>query len=124
MSENNLDIKVANYLKRINEKLPEWLKENKEEVSDILSEIESHIWDRADELSNNGISMESAVEQVLNNMGTPEDIAREYKRRGVPKVYITEDLWPLYTKVLGILSIVVVMVYFVFMIIFLPLSIY
>ena len=74
MSENNIDIKVANYLKRINEKLPEWLKENKEEVSDILSEIESHIWDRADDLSNNGMSMDAAVEQVLSNMGTPEDI--------------------------------------------------
>ena len=117
MNENNVDIKVANYLKRINEKLPEWLKENKEEVSDILSEIESHIWDRVDELLDNGMSTDSAIEQILNNMGKPEDIAREYKRRGVPKVYITEDLWPLYTKVVGILSMVVVLVYVVFMII-------
>ena len=117
MNQNNLDENIKDYLKKIKEKLPEWMKEDKEELKDTISEIEEHIWDRAEELSKKGISMESSVQQVLTNMGTPETIAKEYKRRGNPKVFITEDLWPLYTRVLGILSTVVVTVYLVFMII-------
>ncbi|MFX0074416.1 MAG: permease prefix domain 1-containing protein [Candidatus Hermodarchaeota archaeon] len=117
MEQNDLNEIVKEYVNKIKEKLPEWLKEDKQELIDILDEIEEHIWDRAEELSSNGTSMESAIEQVLTQMGTPQSIAREYKRRGVPKVYITEDLFPLYTKVLGILSIIVVTVYLVFMII-------
>jgi uncharacterized membrane protein len=117
MEQNDLNEMVEDYVNKIKEKLPDWLKEDKQELIDILDEIEGHIWDRAEELSSNGSSMDSAIEQVLAQMGTPQSIAREYKRRGVPKVYITEDLFPLYTRVLGILSIVVVMVYFVFMII-------
>ena len=117
MSQNNMDGMVKDYLKKIKEKLPEWLKEDKEELKDVLSEIEEHIWDKAEELSENGDPTESSIQLALSNMGTPESIAKEFKRRGVPKVYITEDLWPLYTRVLGILSAVVVMVNVVVMII-------
>ncbi len=117
MSQNNMEETIKDYLKKIEEKLPEWMKDDKEELTDILNEIEEHIRDRAEELSNSGISMESSVQQVLTHMGAPEAIAKEYKRRGTPKVFISEDLWPLYTRVLGILSIVVVTVYLVFMII-------
>ena len=117
MSQNNMDGMVKDYLKKIKEKLPEWLKEDKEELKDVLSEIEEHIWDKAEELSENGDPTESSIQLALSYMGTPESIAKEFKRRGVPKVYITEDLWPLYTRVLGILSAVVVMVNVVVMII-------
>ncbi len=117
MSQNNMDGMVKDYIKKIKEKLPEWLKEDKEELKDVLSEIEEHIWDKAEELSEKGDPTESSIQQALSSMGTPESIAKEFKRRGVPKVYITEDLWPLYTRVLGILSAVVVMVNVVFMII-------
>ena len=117
MSQNNIDGMVKDYLKKIKEKLPEWLKEDKEELKDVLSEIEEHIWDKAEELSENGDSTESSIQLALSYMGTPESIAKEFKRRGVPKVYITEDLWPLYTRVLGILSAVVIMVNVVVMII-------
>lgn len=117
MNHNNLDEIIQEYIKKIKEKLPEWMKEDKEELNDVLSEIEEHIWDKADELSDNGTATEESLKQALSYMGRPVDIAREYKKRGVPKVYITEDLWPLYKKVLGILSSVVILIYFVFMII-------
>jgi hypothetical protein len=117
MSQNIMDRMVKDYLKNIKEKLPDWLKDDKEELKDVLSEIEEHIWDKAEELSENGNPTESSIQQALSYMGTPESIAKEYKRRGAPKVYITEDLWPLYTRVLGILSAVVVMVNVVVMII-------
>jgi len=117
MSQKNMDKMVKDYLKNIKEKLPEWLKEKKDELNDILSEIEEHIWDKAEELSDIGTPTESSIRLALAHMGTPESIAKEYKRRGTPKVYITEELWSLYTRVLGILFAVVVMVYVVFMII-------
>ena len=117
MNQDSMDEMVDNYLKKIKEKLPDWLKEDKVELEDVLSEIEEHIWDRAEEFSDNGNPTENSIQLALSHMGTPENIAKEYKRRGVPKVYITEDLWPLYTRVLGILSAVVVMVNVVVMII-------
>ena len=117
MNQDSMDEMVDNYLKKIKEKLPDWLKEDKEELEDVLSEIEEHIWDRAEEFSDNGNPTENSIQLALSHMGTPENIAKEYKRRGVPKIYITEDLWPLYTRVLGILSAVVVMIYLVFMVI-------
>ena len=117
MSQKNMDKMVKDYLKNIKEKLPEWLKAKKDELKDVLSELEEHIWDKAEELSDIGTPTESSIRLALAYMGTPESIAKEYKRRGTPKVYITEELWPLYTRVLGILSVVVVMVNVVFMII-------
>ena len=117
MSQKNMNDMVKDYLKNIKEKLPEWLKEKKDEFKDVLSEIEEHIWDKAEELSDSGAPTETSVRLALTHMGTPESIAKEYKRRGTPKVYITEELWPLYTRVLGILSAVVIVVYVVFMII-------
>ncbi len=117
MSQKNMNDMVKDYLKNIKEKLPEWLKEKKNEFKDVLNEIEEHIWDKAEELSDSGAPTETSVRLALTHMGTPESIAKEYKRRGTPKVYITEELWPLYTRVLGILSAVVIVVYVVFMII-------
>ncbi len=117
MSQENMENIVKDYLRNIKEKLPEWLKEKKDEFKDVLSEIEEHIWDKAEELSDIGAPTESSVRLALAHMGTPESIAKEYKRRGTPKVYITEELWSLYTRVLGILSAVVIIVYVVFMII-------
>ena len=115
MNQNNMDEKLKEYLSRIKEKLPEWLKEDKEELNDVLSEIEEHVLDKAEELSENGSSMESSIQQALTLMGPPESIAKEYKLRGTPKVFVTEELWPLYIRVLGILSAVIIMLYLVFM---------
>ncbi|MFX0044019.1 MAG: hypothetical protein ACFE8L_13985 [Candidatus Hodarchaeota archaeon] len=117
MSQANMDKNVQDFLKKIKEKLPEWLKDKKGELRDVLSEIEEHIWDKAEELSDIGTPTESSVRLALAHMGTPESIAKEYKRRGTPKVYITEELWSLYTKVLGILCAIVFMVNMIFMII-------
>ena len=117
MSQKNMDKMVKDYLKIFKEKLPEWLKEKKSELEGILSELEEHIWDKAEELSDIEKATESSIRLALAHMGTPESMAWEYKRRGTPKVYITEELWPLYTTILGILSAVVVIIYVIFMII-------
>ena len=100
MSEKELNYKIKEYLKEVKNKLPEWLKDKKEH-KEILAELEDHIWSKAEELSKTGQPSLDSVQMAIDHMGTPESIAKEYKRRGTPKVYITEELWPIYKKVIG-----------------------
>jgi len=108
MSQQYMEAMVKEFLKNVKKKLPEWLKEKKKEVKDILVELEEHIWEKAEELSGMAQPTEDSVRLAIAHMGTPESIAREYKRRGTPKYYITEELWPLYTKVLRIILVVII----------------
>ena len=72
-----------------------------------MAELEEHIWSKAEELSGMGQPTIQSVQIAITHMGTPESIAKEYKRRGTPKVYITEELWPSYLRVLGIVFAVI-----------------
>jgi hypothetical protein len=106
MSEKELNNIVQNYLKEVEKKLPEWLKDKKEH-KEILAELEDHIWNKAEELSGMGQPTVETVRTAISHMGKPETIAKEYKRRGTPKFYITEEMWPVYLKVLGIVFAIV-----------------
>jgi hypothetical protein len=111
MSENkNMQKLVRDFKRKVKEKLPEWLKEKKEH-KEILRELEEHIWDKAEELSPTKTPTERTVREAIWDLGTPKDIAKEYKRRGTPKVYITEEWWHYYTKTLGIVLLLVVIGY-------------
>ena len=99
---------IKTFLDDVERKLPFWLKDEKENISDILEELETHIWDRATELAEGGDPSEEQIEIVIEQMGTPSKIASEYKRRGKPKYFITEELFPLYTKILIIVGAVLV----------------
>lgn len=104
MSQNSENVKyVKTYLKQIEEKLPEWLKEKKSELNDLLDEIEQHIWDKIEEITQGQPASLIEVQKAIASMGSPEKIANEYKRRGTPKVYITQELWPIYLKGLKII---------------------
>lgn len=109
MSEKQLERTVKVYLKEVEEKLPEWLKDKKDELRDILQELEEHIWDKAEELSEQGVITDRSVRLALAHMGSPETIAKEYKRRGTPYVYITQELWPYYKTIVGALTGVIVL---------------
>lgn len=102
LSENQKLIKE--FLDEVERKLPFWLKDEKKNVEDILEELETHIWDRATELADGENPSLEDIKQVINQMGTPSKIAGEYKRRGKPKFFITEELWTGYTKVIMIVS--------------------
>jgi len=116
MSDRTTEMLIKDFLKQVKEKLPEWLKEKKDEVQDILNELEGHIREKADDLSSKGYIHEDAVRLAISHMGTPSSIAREYKRRGTPKYYITEELWPIYTKVLAIICSLIIIVNVVFLV--------
>ena len=106
MSEKEMRDLIKDYLKEVKSKLPEWLKDKKEH-KEILAELEEHIWSKADELSGMGQPTVESVQMAISSMGSPQSIAKEYKRRGTPKVYITKEMWPLYLKVLGVVFAVV-----------------
>ena len=107
MNEKVLDDIINEYLKKVKKALPDWLKEKKEH-KEILAEISEHIWQKAIELSETSQATELSVRKAIDHMGTPQAIAKEYKRRGEPKVYITKEMWPLYTRVLGIVFVVII----------------
>lgn len=109
MTENNPNQLLANkYLAEIKAALPGWLTENKKETQDVLEEIEQHVWDKAGELAGNQNISEANIRTAIEVIGTASKIAAEYKRRGTPKVYISKELWPLFTRTMIIvLSLVV-----------------
>jgi len=100
MNENSIEYSVREYLKEVEKRLPEWLKDKKEH-KEILADLEEHLWSKATELSETGQPNENSVKLAIEHMGTPQSIAKEYKRRGEPKYFITKELWPYYTKALG-----------------------
>jgi len=119
-SEKNMQRLVKDYIKQVKEKLPEWMKEKKEH-KEVLRELEEHIWDKAEDLSEAREPTEQTVRQAIWELGTPKEIAREYKRRGTPKLYITEELWPYYTKALMVVFAIIFILHvigFVFSILF------
>ena len=103
----NVQNMIKSYLKDVKKALPEWLKEKKEH-KEILADLEEHLWQKASELSSIDEPSEESVRLAIEQMGTPETIAKEYKLRGEPKVYITKEMWPLYLKVLSIVFAVIV----------------
>jgi hypothetical protein len=105
---NNMNVQnmIKTYLKDVKKALPDWLKEKKEH-KEILADLEEHLWQKASELSDNNEPTEESVNLAIKFMGKPETIAKEYKRRGEPKVYITKEMWPLYIKVLSIVFAVI-----------------
>ncbi|MBN1801900.1 MAG: hypothetical protein JW891_10365 [Candidatus Lokiarchaeota archaeon] len=108
MSEKIIQNLVKDFIKEVKEKLPEWIKDKKDELRDVLDQLEEHIWDKATELSETGEPTEQSIRLAIEQMGTPNNIAKEYKRRGTPKYFISEELFPLYKKALTIvLSIII-----------------
>ncbi|MHA1802595.1 MAG: HAAS signaling domain-containing protein [Candidatus Heimdallarchaeaceae archaeon] len=99
---------VKEFKEQVVKKLPIWIKTNSIEREDVLEELESHIWDKAEELSQGGIITSLHVREAIALMGSPREIAKEYRRRGTPKIYITEELFPWYYKSIIIISSVII----------------
>lgn len=108
MSEKEIKDLVKNYIKKVKNKLPDWLKNKKDEMNSILNELEEHLWFKAEELSETGEPTPKSVRLAISSLGTPKSIADEYRRRGEPYMYITKELWPYYKKVLIILISIII----------------
>lgn len=91
---------IDTFLKEIKKQLPEWLKSNDEKVEDILLEISSHIWDSAQEIAGSDDPDQASIQEAINRLGNPKEIAKSYKTRGTPKYFISEELWSTYNKLI------------------------
>ena len=101
---------VKEFLDEVTKKLPIWLKTKEDELKDVREELESHIWDKAEELAKGEEPNVWHIREAIALMGSPRDIAREYRRRGTPKFYITEELWTWYYKSLIIVGVIILFV--------------
>lgn len=108
---------IKNFLKQVQNKLPGWLKDKKEECNEVLNELEMHILDKAKEISEGREPNAYDIQKAIDSMGSPSNIANEYKKRGTPKVFISQELWPWYVKGIQIILAIVItinMIGFVF----------
>ena len=94
-SENEM---INNYLEQVRKKLPEWLKPKKEEVKVILGDLYDQILEEARNIAGGQNPTSADIQQALVQIGSPESIARIYKKRGTPKLYITEELFEFYLR--------------------------
>lgn len=92
------DTIVKNYIAQVKKKLPEWLRDNKADLQDTLDEIENHVWDKAYEIAGSDNPSAQHVELAIESIGNPSEIAKDYKKRGTPAIFITKELLPLFYK--------------------------
>lgn len=92
------DTLVKNYIAQVKKKLPEWLRDNKADLQDTLDEIENHVLDKAYEIAGSDNPSAQHVELAIDSIGNPSEIAKDYKKRGTPAIFITKELLPLYYK--------------------------
>ncbi len=94
-SENKL---IKNYIAQVKQKLPEWLKWKEEELKNILNDLEQQLYNEARAISGGESLTDADVQEAIMRMGTPESIAKLYKRRGTPRFYITQELIEFYLR--------------------------
>ena len=101
---------IKEFLNDVEEKLPTWLRNNEDELHDVLDELKEHIEDKIDAILASGEVYLNAVRIAISEMGRPSKIAEEFKRRGTPKYYITKELWPTYLQTFKILCVIVIVI--------------
>ena len=112
---------VKDFLQEIKKHLPDWLKSNDDKVEDILLDISAHIWDSAQEIAGSEDPDPFSMQKAIDRLGKPKEIAYSYKARGTPKYFVSEELWPIYTKVLwGIIGVIFAIVVIAQVVLFEP----
>ena len=94
-SENKL---IKNYIIQVKQKLPEWLKWKEEELKNILNDLEQQLYNETRAISGGESLTDADVQEAIMRMGTPESIAKLYKKRGTPRFYITQELLDFYLR--------------------------
>lgn len=104
-SENEM---INNFLTQVYKKFPEWLKLKKEEADKVLKDLEDQILNEARNIAESQEPSDVDIQQALFQIGTPESIAKLYKNRGTPKLYVTEELFDLYIRSMLFFFIIVI----------------
>ncbi|MFX0080369.1 MAG: hypothetical protein ACFE94_01320 [Candidatus Hodarchaeota archaeon] len=104
-SENQM---INDFLTQVYKKFPEWLKLKKEEADKILNDLNNQILNEARNIAEGQEPSDFDIQQALYQIGTPESIAKFYKQRGTPKLYITEELFDFYMRSMLFFFIIVI----------------
>ena len=102
------DILIDDFLTQVRRKLPEWLKWKEDEVNNILEDLKQQILNEAIFIANGYEPSNADIQQALIQIGSPENVANIYKKRGTPKLYITEELLDFYLRSLFFFWIIVI----------------
>ena len=89
---------VKNYINRVKQKLPEWIKWKEEELKNILDDLEAQLYGEARAISRSEELTDADIKEAIVRMGTPESIAKLYKNRGTPKFFLTQELFDFFLR--------------------------
>lgn len=89
---------ISNYLSLIKKSLPLSVRLRKNELEDILDEIEEHIWEKVIESAGDKEPTEIDIQIAISQIGEPEEIAAKFVGKSTPYIYISEELYPSYRK--------------------------
>jgi len=96
-----LDNKILkDYIDQVKKKMPEWLKWKEEQLKLILDDLKKQVIYEANQIAAGGEPTNKDFQEAIDHMGSPESIAKLYKRRGKPKYFITEELFEFYLRTL------------------------
>ena len=108
MSDNEIDRIVENYLRKVAKKLPDSF-----ETEDLLEDLRSHIYEAYSEKvqKHPDEDKQRQISEVLDALGTPEEIAEEYGKEQVEVADKRDsvDKWIYYTMRLTLAILVVVL---------------
>ena len=89
---------ISNYLGLIKKSLPLSIRLRKNELRDILDEIEEHIWEKVIESAGDKEPSEIDIQIAISQIGEPEEIATKFVSKSTPYIYLSEELFPSYRK--------------------------
>jgi cation transport ATPase len=115
MSYQGSDI-AEEFLEQVKSKLPEWLKWKELELKNVLDDLETQILNEAKFIANGEEPTRDDIQQAIDQMGSPQSIARIYKQRSTPKFYLSEELFEFYLRSLMFFSVIVILINIVIMI--------
>ena len=86
-----IDLHIKRFLIKVEGKLPLWLKDR--ELRIFINDLENHIIDKLNEISQNNEPTLDDLDMILNEIGKPSLIVQTYKNQSSPKLYISKELW-------------------------------
>ena len=101
---------IKTYLNQVRKKLPEWLKWKSDEVKKILDDLEFQIMNQAQIIAGGNEPSDSDIQKAIDQMGSPESIARPYKNRGTPKFFLTQELFEFYLRTLFVFFGIIILI--------------
>ena len=104
------NIILKNYIDQVKKKMPEWLKWKEEQLEYILEDLKKQVVTEANNIASGAEPTDRDFQEAIDRMGSPESIAKPYKRRGTPKFFITEELFEFYLRTLFFFWVIIVLI--------------